>query len=92
MCARCHSAARFSLQRRPASEWEKLVHFHVGQFPTIELQAMARDRPWFQIATQQVVPRLGQMFPLETEAWKNWKQASKPVLEGTWRVAGYLPE
>ena len=92
MCARCHSAARFSLQRRPASEWEKLVHFHVGQFPTIELQAMARDRPWFQIATQQVVPRLGEMFPLETEAWKNWTQASKPVLEGSWRVAGYLPE
>ena len=42
--------------------------------------------------TQQVVPRLGEMFPLETEAWKNWKQASKPVLEGSWRVAGYLPE
>lgn len=36
MCARCHSGARVLLQRRPVAEWEHLVHFHVGQFPTIE--------------------------------------------------------
>merc|ERR1712000_700555 len=34
MCARCHSGARVELQRRTAQEWEHLVHFHLGQWPT----------------------------------------------------------
>jgi quinohemoprotein amine dehydrogenase len=92
MCARCHSSARFSLQRRPAAEWDKLVNFHLGQFPTLELQAKARDRPWFKIATEQVVPTLAARFPLETQAWSDWQQAAKPALAGAWRVVGWLPE
>jgi len=50
MCARCHSGARVGLQRRPAEEWEHLVHFHLGQWPSTEYQALARDRDWFPIA------------------------------------------
>lgn len=91
MCARCHSSARFSLQRRPAAEWSMLVNFHLGQFPTLELQAKARDRPWLKIATEQVVPTLAERFPLETPAWTDWRQAAKPDLAGGWRVVGWLP-
>ena len=42
MCARCHSLARVSLQRRDTKDWVKLVHMHLGQFPTIEYQASDR--------------------------------------------------
>ena len=51
MCGRCHSLARVSLQRRDEQEWRKLAHLHVGQWPSIEYQASARDRQWFKIAT-----------------------------------------
>jgi len=44
MCARCHTGARVSLQRRNADEWLKLVNMHVGQWPTLEYQASSRDR------------------------------------------------
>ena len=44
LCARCHSYARVALQRRDAAEWLKLVHFHLGQYPTTEYQAGGRDR------------------------------------------------
>ena len=36
MCARCHSYARFAVQRRTLEDWRKLSHFHLGQFPTTE--------------------------------------------------------
>lgn len=91
MCARCHSAARFSLERRPQAEWEKLVHFHIGQFPSLELQALARDRPWFQLAVNEVVPELAKRFPLEADVWKAWKGAAKPDLAGSWHLTGSLP-
>ena len=56
MCARCHSGARVGLQRRPSTEWDNLVNFHLGKFPTLEYQALARDRDWFDIAQKQIVP------------------------------------
>ena len=40
MCARCHSYARVALQRRTEEEWRKLAHFHLGQYPTTEYQAL----------------------------------------------------
>lgn len=91
MCSRCHSGARVALQRRPASEWEHLVHFHLGQWPTTEYQAMGRDRDWFGIALNTMVPELAQQFPLKTRAWSDWQQADKPELSGSWRFAGNLP-
>lgn len=91
MCARCHSGARPALQRRTEEEWQRLVHFHVGQFPTIELHAFARDRPWFDIALESVVPHLAKTQPLETAAWENWKSQPRRDFSGTWRVAGHLP-
>lgn len=91
MCARCHSGARVELQRRPLAEWEHLVHFHVGQYPTIEYQAMARDRDWVNIAFKEMVPWLAKQYPYESKAWADWK--AKPAVSpvGTWSFAGRWP-
>ena len=91
MCARCHSGARFALQRRTESEWERLVHFHMGQYPTLEFHALSRDRAWFELAVNDVVPQLAKDFPLQTKAWNDWQKAEKHSPAGSWTVAGYLP-
>ncbi len=91
-CGVCHSAARVALQRRSASEWEKLVHFHMGQFPSIELLAGARDHAWFEQTIAELVPELAKAYPLESEAWADWKAAKKSPLNGSWRLVGWLPE
>lgn len=91
MCARCHSGARVELQRRPLAEWENLVHFHVGQFPTIEYQAMARDRDWVNIAFKQMVPWLAQQYPYESQAWTDWKAQPAVSPVGAWSFAGRWP-
>lgn len=90
-CARCHSEARFGLQRRTKDEWKLLVDFHMAQFPGMELHAGSRDRPWYQIATTQTVDMLFEKYPLMTEEWKNWQQAPKADAIGRWRVTGYIP-
>lgn len=91
MCARCHSAARVALQRRAPEEWTLLVHFHLGQYPTTEYQAMGRDREWFKIALEKMAPQLAVSQPLETAAWKRWQSVTPADLSGEWRVAGSTP-
>jgi quinohemoprotein amine dehydrogenase len=90
MCARCHSGARVLLQRRPAEEWEHLMHFHLGQFVTTEYQALGRDRDWFGIALGQMVPELAKQQPLQTEAWKAWQARAPQVVDGEWSVSGHM--
>ncbi|MDR2188284.1 MAG: quinohemoprotein amine dehydrogenase subunit alpha [Azonexus sp.] len=93
MCARCHSGARFALQRKPAEEWSRLVHFHLGRFPSLEYQMMGRDRDWFGIALKEVVPALAKAYPLESQAWSDW-QKQRPAantLAGEWSFSGHLP-
>jgi len=90
-CARCHSGARVMLQRRPASEWEHLVHFHLGQWPTTEYQALARDRDWLDLALNEMVPELADMLPLQSKAWDQWQKTVKPSLAGSWTFAGKMP-
>lgn len=46
-CRRCPSYARVALQRRTPEDWKKLINFHLGQFPSLEYQALARDRDWW---------------------------------------------
>ncbi|MDW4497370.1 quinohemoprotein amine dehydrogenase subunit alpha [Sulfitobacter sp. D35] len=92
MCGRCHTVARAALQRRTADEWMTHMHFHVGQFPTIEYQALGRDREWFRIATEEIAPYLAETYPLETEAWSAWQAAEKPQVAGDWVVLTDLPE
>jgi quinohemoprotein amine dehydrogenase len=91
MCARCHSYARVALQRRTEDEWRLLAHFHLGQFPTTEYQALARDRAWWEIASEQQPPELAELYPLESEAWAEWQASEAPDLAGTWRVVGHNP-
>jgi quinohemoprotein amine dehydrogenase len=90
MCARCHTGARVMLQRRPAAEWEHLVHFHLGQFPTTEYQALARDRDWFGIALNEMVPDLASKLPLQSDAWKKWQARSPQAVKGEWSVSGHM--
>ena len=90
MCGRCHSSARFALQRRTEDEWEKLVHFHLGQYPSTEYSLYGRDRDWFDQALNESVPALAEQYPLETDAWQEWQAAPKPQLAGRWVVAGHM--
>lgn len=91
MCARCHSGARVLLQRRPAAEWEHLVHFHLGQWPTAEFQALARDREWLDLALNQMVPQLAERLPMDSAAWDQWQQQSPATVKGSWTLAGHMP-
>ena len=91
MCARCHSGARVALERRTPEEWTLLVHFHLGQFPTTEYQALGRDRDWFRIALEEVQPKLAAAYPLETPAWTQWQQHAAVDYSGSWRVVGTTP-
>lgn len=91
MCGRCHSLGRVVLQRRTTDEWLKLMHFHVGQFPTLEYQSGSRDRFWWQEATTQLPSKLGTLFPLDTPAWREWQQRTPSDLAGKWVVYGRSP-
>jgi quinohemoprotein amine dehydrogenase len=91
MCARCHSYARVALQRRNEDEWRKLAHFHLGQYPTTEYQALGRDRNWWEIASQQLPGELAERYPLETPEWQAWREREHPDLAGRYRVIGNEP-
>ena len=91
MCARCHSFGRIALQRRDADEWRKLVHTHIGQFPSIEYSNLGRDRNWKDIALDQMVPKLAKLYPANTQAWKSWQGKKHPLPTGRWRIAGHRP-
>lgn len=90
-CGRCHTYARVALQRRTKEDWLKLVHFHLGQFPTAEYQALGRDRDWWGGASTTVVDELAKLLPLESDAWTNWKGKAAPDLSGGWRFTGHRP-
>ncbi|HRO15302.1 MAG TPA: quinohemoprotein amine dehydrogenase subunit alpha, partial [Paracoccus sp. (in: a-proteobacteria)] len=85
-CRRCHSYARVALQRRTPEDWKKLINFHLGQFPSLEYQALARDRDWWAMANNEVLDELATRYvhgaaPAGADA----------DLSGTWRVAGHQP-
>ncbi|MCB2126712.1 MAG: quinohemoprotein amine dehydrogenase subunit alpha [Rhodobacteraceae bacterium] len=85
-CGRCHSYARVALQRRTPEDWEKLLHFHLGQFPSLEYQALARDRDWWGIAQGDVLKELTTRYVLGDPPAK-----ADADLSGEWRVAGRQP-
>ncbi len=85
-CGRCHSYARVALQRRTAGDWEKLLHFHLGQFPALEYQALARDRDWWAIAQGDVLKELTTRYVMGDMPAK-----SQADLSGEWRIAGRQP-
>ncbi|MDO5101356.1 MAG: quinohemoprotein amine dehydrogenase subunit alpha [Lautropia sp.] len=93
MCARCHSGARPLLQRRPQSEWEHLVHFHLSQWPSVEYSQMGRDRDWIGMALTEIAPLLAKQYPHDSDAWKNWqeKRKSLPSPAGQWPFSAHMP-
>ena len=91
MCARCHTEARVGLQRRTAEEWSIHMDFHVGNYPTIEYQALGRDREWFKIAKEEIAPYLAETYPLETADWTDWQGRDKAPVAGDWIVLTTLP-
>jgi len=93
MCARCHSAARPALQRRPEQEWRYLINQHVGQWPSIEYSNLGRDRDWLPIALNKIAPYLAKTFPSDSVAWTQW-QKSQPgpsAFTGSWSFSGHMP-
>lgn len=90
MCARCHSGARALLQRRPAAEWEHLVHFHLGQYPTLEYHLYSRDRDWLGIALKDIVPKLAGDLPLQSKEWKQWQARAPQTVNGRWSMSGHM--
>jgi quinohemoprotein amine dehydrogenase len=91
MCARCHSYARFALQRRDADEWRLLAHMHLGQWPSAEYQMYARERDWWADATTKIPEQFAKSFAFSTPAWEAWKSGQSPVMDGSWRVTGHTP-
>jgi quinohemoprotein amine dehydrogenase len=91
MCGRCHSFGRVALQRRDTQEWRKLVHTHMGQYPSVEYSALGRDRNWFDLAVGETSSKLGELYPHSTAAWTQWRRATHRPPTGQWRVAGHRP-
>ncbi|MEY8200537.1 MAG: quinohemoprotein amine dehydrogenase subunit alpha [Colwellia sp.] len=91
MCARCHSGARVALQRRNPKEWNYLVDFHLGQYPSTEYSMSGRDRNWLGIARNNIVPLLSKKYPFASKDWSNWSASEKPELEGKWILSGHMP-
>lgn len=91
MCARCHSFARVGLQRRTREEWTNLMHMHLGQWPTLEYQALSRDRDWWENAKGWVKDDLAKAYPFDDPAWAAWQDAEKHGLTGKWRFVSYEP-
>lgn len=84
VCARCHSAARVTLQKRTKAEWDKLVDFHLGKYPTTEYQSLARDRDWYGIAKEEIVPYLAKHFNNDKEF-----KLQKNDFSGSWSFYGH---
>jgi len=94
MCARCHSAARPALQRRPLEEWRYLINQHLGQWPSVEYSSLGRDRDWLAVALLKIAPYLTKTFPYDSDAWKQWKKsrpASPDAFAGDWSFSGHMP-
>ena len=85
-CRRCHSYGRVALQRRTPEDWRKLINFHLGQFPSLEYQALARDRDWWAMANTSVQEELTTRYVHGAPPPK-----ADADLTGTWRVAGHQP-
>lgn len=90
-CGRCHSSGRIALQRRTEDDWLKLSHYHVGQYPVVEIQAGGRDRDWWKIASQEIPPILSKLYPLSSESWSQWQKHEAVSATGSWRIAGHRP-
>lgn len=88
-CTRCHSAARIGLQKRTKNEWSNLIDFHLSYFPSIEYQALSRDRDWLKIAKEEVVPYLHKNYPLNKKDWASWQNQMPNSIDKSWILSGH---
>jgi len=91
LCGRCHTNARYGLQRRTERDWLKHMHFHIGQFPSLEYQARSRDRYWWREVTTKTYRQLAKLYPFQTAAWDEWRATAPISPVGKWRVTGHRP-
>ncbi|NSL51410.1 quinohemoprotein amine dehydrogenase subunit alpha [Calidifontibacillus erzurumensis] len=88
-CVQCHAGARVLAQYRTEDEWKKLKDFHIGMNPSMVYQMRAID--WIGNA-DKIADYLAKTNPMETEAWKNWKENGKKYdITGEWKIIGYSP-
>lgn len=90
-CARCHSFAHLALQRRTPDEWERLIHTHVGQWPTLEYQDKSRGMRWWELAFSSWHGKLAARFPFESAAWNEWQRQPRWSPAGEWQILGWWP-
>ena len=90
-CARCHSLARVSLQRRDEEEWRQLARLHVGLWTSLAHQGPAPDETWLRIATGAVAEQLFARYPFQSTSWSQWKDRPAADLSGAWVVLGRVP-
>lgn len=82
MCARCHSGGRVALQRRKPKEWNYLIDFHLGQFPSVEYSMFGRDRNWYDIARNKIVPLVSKNTHFQVKVGRlGWHLKSQSLLE-----------
>ncbi|HHW37500.1 MAG TPA: quinohemoprotein amine dehydrogenase subunit alpha [Bacillales bacterium] len=88
-CIQCHAGARPLAQYRTEDEWKKIKDFHIGMNPSMVYQMRAVD--WVGNA-DKIAEYLAKTNPLETEAWKKWKENGKNHdITGDWKIIGYSP-
>lgn len=88
-CVQCHAGARPLAQYRTEDEWKKIKDFHVGMNPSMVYQMRAVD--WVGNA-EKIAAYLAKTNPMETEAWKDWKESGKKHdISGDWKIIGYSP-
>jgi quinohemoprotein amine dehydrogenase len=88
-CVRCHSYAKSALQRRTASEWQKLTGMHAGVLPMWLYQL--QDVVDWDDTLAASVKELSKRFPLETKEWRTWVASRKKLPVGPYVVSGYEP-
>ncbi|MEC1778067.1 quinohemoprotein amine dehydrogenase subunit alpha [Schinkia azotoformans] len=88
-CIQCHAGARPLAQYRTEDEWKKIKDFHIGMNPSIVY--IMRSMDWVD-NTEKIAEYLAKTNPMETEAWKKWKESGKKYdITGEWKIIGYSP-
>jgi quinohemoprotein amine dehydrogenase len=94
-CGQCHSYARTALQRRTQETWATLPDLKAGFLPNLENQT-ASGFPslpglWYTVVKKESMPYFAKTYPFDSAAWREWRRANWPKLEGAWKTLGHDP-
>jgi len=88
-CVRCHAYGKVRGHRKTQTQWVENMNMHLGYYPTVVPQL--REMDWPKEA-MELVEVLAKMFPMDTEAWRDWMANRKNQdISGQWPLAGYQP-